>query len=242
METPSISIVIPTRNRARYLEVALASLTAQEFDAGYEVLVVDDGSTDDTAAVVERARHRYLGQSRAMGLNAARNAGVSASAAPVIAFLDDDVFAPAHWLRAVRDGAVNHPGFEAFGGPIRARFEGRSPSSCGRERPPITTLDLGLRDREADLVWGVVLARKQRLGFEFVEQVAERPDVPPQVGVDILAFLGEIEVGGDVVTAARQVGVGGEQVLQPLFLAHHALGILRIRPQIRVGSLLVNFG
>ena len=179
MDAPAVSIVIPTRNRARYLEVALASLAAQEFDAGYEVLVVDDGSTDDTAAVVERARHRYLGQSRAMGLNAARNAGVSASAAPVIAFLDDDVFAPAHWLRAVRDGAVNHPEFEAFGGPIRARFEGRSPSSCGRERPPITTLDLGPQDREADLVWGANMAIR-RTAFELVgpfdESIANHGD------------------------------------------------------------------
>jgi glycosyltransferase involved in cell wall biosynthesis len=167
MEPPTVSIVIPTRNRARYLEVALASLADQDFDAAYEVLVLDDGSIDDTAAVVERAGDRYIGQAHARGLNAARNAGVRASRAPVIAFLDDDVFAPRGWLRALRDGVARHPEFEAFGGPIRARFEGRAPSSCGREKPPITTLDLGPRDREADAVWGANMAVR-RAAFERV--------------------------------------------------------------------------
>ncbi len=179
MQSPAISIVIPTRNRARYLEVALASLAAQDFDGGYEVLVVDDGSTDDTAAVVERAGDRYVRQARALGLNAARNAGTGASAAPVIAFLDDDVFAPARWLRALHDGVISHPEFEAFGGPIRARFEGRSPSSCGREKPPITTLDLGPEDRAADLVWGANMAVR-RSAFErigpFDESIANHGD------------------------------------------------------------------
>ena len=179
MQAPAVSIVIPTRNRARYLAVALASLADQDFDAGYEVLVVDDGSTDDTAAVVERAGDRYLGQPQARGLNAARNAGVGASVGAVIAFLDDDVFAPARWLRAVRDGVASHPEFEAFGGPIRARFEGRAPSSCGRERPPITTLDLGWHDREADVVWGANMAIR-RTAFErvgpFDESIANHGD------------------------------------------------------------------
>jgi GT2 family glycosyltransferase len=45
-----------------------------------------------------------------------------------------------------------------FGGPIRARFEGRAPRGCGREQPPITTLDLGERDHEVDFVWGANFA------------------------------------------------------------------------------------
>jgi glycosyltransferase involved in cell wall biosynthesis len=179
MDAPAISLVIPTRNRARYLEVALASLADQDFDAGYEVLVVDDGSIDDTAAVVERAGDRYIGQPRARGLNAARNAGARATAAPVIAFLDDDVFAPPEWLRALRDGVDRHPDAEAFGGPIRARFEGRAPSSCGREKPPITTLDLGPDDRETDSVWGANMAVRraafERVGW-FDEAIANHGD------------------------------------------------------------------
>ena len=93
-----------------------------------------------------------------------------------------------------------------------------------------------------DGVARVVLAGEQRLGFELVEQLAQRADFALQVRVDILAFFGEVEVGGDVVAAARQVGVGREHMLQPLLLAHDLLGSLRIRPQIRVGGLLFNFG
>ena len=60
-------------------------------------------------------------------------------------FVDDDVLAPPGWLEALARGAERHPEAEAFGGPIRARFEGGGPRSCGREDPPITTLDLGPR-------------------------------------------------------------------------------------------------
>jgi GT2 family glycosyltransferase len=97
----------------------------------------------------------------------------------LIAFIDDDVYAPPGWLRAVVDGANSHPRSEAFGGPIRARLEGRTPSSCGREKPPITTLDLGAHDTEAGMVWGANFAVR-RSAFErigpFDETVAGHGD------------------------------------------------------------------
>jgi len=52
----------------------------------------------------------------------------------------------------------------------------------------------------------------------------------------------QIEISFDVVAPAGQVSVGGEHMLQTLFLAHDLLGSLGIRPQIRVGSLLLNLG
>ena len=93
-----------------------------------------------------------------------------------------------------------------------------------------------------DGVAGVVLAREQRFGFQPVEQLAQRRDFALQIGVDALAFFRQIEVGRNVVAAAGQVGVGCKHVLQPLLFAHHLLGSLRIRPQVRVGGLLFNFG
>jgi GT2 family glycosyltransferase len=127
---------------------------AQDADTPYDVLVVDNGSSDDTGAVAQRWQARYVRHDRSIGVNGARNAGIRATTAPLVAFLDDDVYAPPGWLAALLAGAERHDEVDAFGGPIQAVFEGRPPGSCGREAPPITTLDLGPVDTETDMVWG----------------------------------------------------------------------------------------
>jgi glycosyltransferase involved in cell wall biosynthesis len=160
-----VSVVVPTHNRADYLAVTLDSLNAQEVEEPYEVIVVDDGSSDATTGVARRAGAMYIRHDRPRGPNTARNEGARAASAPLIALVDDDVYAPPGWLQALLDGAAAHPDAEAFGGPIRARFDGPAPRSCGREAPPITTLDLGPTDREAELVWSAnMLVRRSALG------------------------------------------------------------------------------
>ena len=158
MEPPAVTVVVPTRGRAAYLEVTLESLRGQRTDTTHELLVVDDGATDATRVVAERLGVRCVSHGERRSLNAARNTGVRETSADLIAFVDDDVLAPPGWLDALWRGAERHGDAEAFGGPIRARFEGRAPRGCGREDPPITTLDLGPEDREAEMVWGSNLA------------------------------------------------------------------------------------
>jgi glycosyltransferase involved in cell wall biosynthesis len=153
MDPPVVSVVVPTRGRAAYLEVTLDSLLAQRAGIEYEIVVVDDGG-----GVPQRHGVSYVAHPQRRGLNAARNAGIRACGAALIAFVDDDVLVPPDWLAALVEGAARHPDAEAFGGPIRARFEGRAPRGCGREDPPITTLDLGRADREAEFVWGANFA------------------------------------------------------------------------------------
>lgn len=156
-----MSVVVPTHNRSDYLEVTLRSLALQDLDEPHETIVVDDGSRDRTPEVARAHGARYLRHDPPRGANAARNAGIAAAGAELVALVDDDVEAPPGWLRALVEGARRHPDAEAVGGPIRARFDGPSPRGCGRERPPITTLDLGPSDREADLVWSAnMLVRK----------------------------------------------------------------------------------
>lgn len=159
--TPAVSVVVPTRDRAHYLEVSLASLMRQSFDQPYEVIVVDDASSDATECVASGGGAQVVRLPEPSGPNAARNAGIRAASAELIALVDDDVDAPAGWLAAVVEGARRHPDAEAFGGPIRARFEGPTPRSCGREEPPITTLDLGAEDREVEFVWGANMALRR---------------------------------------------------------------------------------
>lgn len=84
------SVVIPTYNRAKMLAQALESVLSQSY-APLEILVVDDGSTDDTSDVAERfGKHvRYIRQDNA-GVSVARNRGIKESRGDIIAFLDSD--------------------------------------------------------------------------------------------------------------------------------------------------------
>lgn len=173
MTEPEITVVVPTRDRPGYLEVTLASLARQETRTPHEVLVVDDGAGDAAAAIAGRHGVRYTRHGIPRSLNAARNTGVREARAPLIAFVDDDVLVPGHWLSALAAGVRDHPEAEAFGGPIHARFEGGAPRSCGREDPPITVLDLGAADRETDTVWGANFAVR-RSAIERVGPFDER--------------------------------------------------------------------
>jgi glycosyltransferase involved in cell wall biosynthesis len=95
--TARISVVLPVHNRADILKRAIQSILDQTLK-DFELIVVDDGSTDDSAAVAksfgdERIKAIELDENR--GGNAARNAGVRAAQAPLIAFLDsDDTYLP----------------------------------------------------------------------------------------------------------------------------------------------------
>jgi len=88
LNTP-ISVIIPTHNRAHLLPRAIKSVLGQLQEAD-EILVIDDGSTDDTAAVINRFHHvRFLKKARG-GAGSARNLGIAESRNPLVAFLDSD--------------------------------------------------------------------------------------------------------------------------------------------------------
>jgi GT2 family glycosyltransferase len=156
--TPA-SIVIPTRERLSYLEVALSSIAPAAAAAGADVLVIDDAGPSVAArALVERFGARYEPHPAPLGLNVARNTGVERSRGELVVFVDDDVRARTGWLDALLDAAAAHPDVDVFTGPITARMEGPTPRSCGRERAPITSLDLGERDADAAFAWGANMA------------------------------------------------------------------------------------
>jgi glycosyltransferase involved in cell wall biosynthesis len=103
---PKISVVLPVHNRADVLARAIQSVLDQQL-RDFELIVVDDGSTDESAKVAksfgdERIRILELGRNR--GGNAARNAGVRVAEAPLIAFLDsDDIYLPDKLERVVAE-------------------------------------------------------------------------------------------------------------------------------------------
>ncbi len=224
MATPAVSVIVPTVGRAGYLETTLASVTAQELDRSFEVLVVDDASTDATSEVCERFGVRCLRQPRRSGPNAGRNAGIAASTGELLVFIDDDIEAPDRWLQALVDGAGRHPGAEAFGGPIRARLEGPTPQGCGREDPPITTLDLGPDDRECEAVWSANMMVR-RGAFERVGTFEE--GLGP--GGDEHEWLVRLRSAGGTVIYVADAGLdhrraGDDARLRPLIRAAYARG------------------
>jgi glycosyltransferase involved in cell wall biosynthesis len=163
------SVIVPTRDRPAYLRTTLESLARQNIGrSSYEIIVVDDGpsrSTRDVAENVARitgARIGYVERGGVPGLNSARNTGVAAAESSFVVFVDDDIEAPRGWLWELVEGRNRHQDSLVFGGPIQVRLEGSRLPMCGREAPPITTLDHGERDREIELVWGANMAVDRR--------------------------------------------------------------------------------
>jgi hypothetical protein len=160
---PSASIVVPTRMRPHYLQVALASIAPQAADAGAELIVVDDaGPSASTRELAERFGGRYEPHPRPLGLNVARNTGVERSTGEIVVFVDDDVEVSDGWLTTLLAAADEYPEVEVFTGPVVPRLEGSPPRSCGREGPPITTLELGTEDTSARYAWGANMAIRRR--------------------------------------------------------------------------------
>ncbi|HXW33927.1 MAG TPA: glycosyltransferase [Acidimicrobiales bacterium] len=101
---PLISVIMASRNRSALLRRAVESVEAQVYD-NWELVVVDDGSTDETAALLADLSSRderinVISQS-ALGVSAARNAGLSAAHGEYVAYLDDDNLMQPLWLKAV---------------------------------------------------------------------------------------------------------------------------------------------
>jgi len=149
------SIIVPTRRRAGYLDVALASIVMQASAAGAELLVVDDGPDELTRATAQRHGARYVAHDVSRGLNAARNTGIDAARGELLVFVDDDVDVRPGWLDALlaADRAAE-PDVGVLTGPIHARFEDHAFRGCGREGPPITAQDHGAQDRDVVHAWG----------------------------------------------------------------------------------------
>jgi len=109
MDPPAVTVVVPTRGRAAYLEVTLESLRRQRTETPHELLVVDDGATDATPELAERFEARLIRHGERRSLNAARNSGLREAGAPLVAFVDDDVLVPRGWLDSLVEGAERHP-------------------------------------------------------------------------------------------------------------------------------------
>jgi glycosyltransferase involved in cell wall biosynthesis len=138
----SISVIIPTRNRARFLEAALRSISSQTLAASeFEVIVVDNGSTDATRLIVDQAA-KSLGNLRYVyapepGLHVGRHVGMHLASHSNLTFADDDIEAYPTWLETI-GGVFQDDSVAMVGGNNLPRFERQPPDwFMDLWRPPV---------------------------------------------------------------------------------------------------------
>lgn len=133
-----IAVVIPSHNGASTIADALIGLQQQSLCAAeFEVVVVDDGSNDETELLVSsliptlELNAKIISQAQG-GVNAARNAGIQATTAPVIAFIDDDEVPPPSHLTRILALLDQYPEASGAGGPYRQLGDapGRTCNAC----------------------------------------------------------------------------------------------------------------
>ena len=119
-----VSIIIPTYNYGNYISVAIDSLLSQTY-TNYEVMVIDDGSTDDTVNIVKSYNDNrivYIYQQN-QGANTARNRGLEESQGDYLIFLDaDDLLDPRH-IEAYLNTAISYPGANIYGPWVKGWFK-----------------------------------------------------------------------------------------------------------------------
>jgi len=173
---PDISVVIGTYNRCDLLSSTIQGVLTQEaYPVNYEIIVVDNNSTDATKQVVElyastsAVKIRYLFERR-QGIAHAKNAGAAIARAPIVAFLDDDLSVERTWLATIKRTFDEHPEVSHVGGKILPRFTHKPPSWLTPEHwAPLAVANYGDKpfhvndQRPVCLMGGNIACRREAL-------------------------------------------------------------------------------
>jgi succinoglycan biosynthesis protein ExoM len=228
MAVPRVTVVLPTRNRAVLLEGALDGLARQRTDGSfsYHVIVVDNGSTDTTPAVIAAARAQFpvpltcLHEPR-VGAAEARNAAISPATGEWLAFIDDDELADPGWLGELLRAAAGSPS-RVVGGAVHAHLPDGVADTVSR-----VCRESVLRERTAGSYGG----RTRRMcGHELPgcdNLLVARTLVRRLGGFDV-----SLRYGHDHDFAWRARRAGAELWFAPDALVHHRL----MPDRLRVGS------
>ena len=157
MNEPEVSVVIGTYNRCDVLRGALESLMTQDSGGvNYEVIVVDNNSTDDTRNMVESLSNKLQAKNliycfeRTQGVSHARNRGITAARGRLIAFTDDDIRPAPNWIASVRAGFEKFPNADCIGGRVLPQPKTEFPGwLTSKHWTPLALLDMG--DKPVDL-------------------------------------------------------------------------------------------
>jgi glycosyltransferase involved in cell wall biosynthesis len=223
----AFSVVICTRNRAALLDKAIASLRRQTLGLPFEVVVVDNDSSDRTPALVRQAMPhlpllRYVHEPT-LGLSHARNRGWREARGQWIAFLDDDAVADVNWLASLHAtiGRLREP-CGGIGGRVLLDWEAPRPAWF----PDNLLVYLGHLDRGGEARWcdpGQTLLESN---------LAIRRDVLEQVGgFDVrLGVCGSKLAGNDGAELQHRIAARGLRLYyEPAAVVHHFVGRYRLK-------------
>jgi glycosyltransferase involved in cell wall biosynthesis len=222
MTKPKLSVLIDTYNHERYIEQAVVSVIEQDFPpSDYEIVVVDDGSTDRTAEIVRKFAPRVRLISKQNGGQAtAFNAGVRELRGEIVSFLDgDDWFAPGKLVR-VMEALESNPHATAVGhGYYEFNEEGGGQTSVRLPKnTKLLNLDTPEAARDAYLAWAFLLMGALTVRKKVLDQSVPVPEA--------LKFCADVPI----VTAALAGGVS--LIAEPLFYyRHHSDNLFVVREE-----------
>jgi cellulose synthase/poly-beta-1,6-N-acetylglucosamine synthase-like glycosyltransferase len=151
---PRISVIVCTHNGSQTIRDCLGGLQKLDYPSA-EVIVVDDGSTDDTAAIARQFHFRLVTTAHG-GLAAARNTGLEAATSEIVAYIDDDAWPDPHWLKYLAL-TFNYESCAGAGGP-NIRPPPDNAMAAGVANSPGGPIHVMLTDTEAEHVPGCNMA------------------------------------------------------------------------------------
>lgn len=222
-----LSVIIPTRNRAILLERALKSLLTQTLShEHFEVIVVDNGSTDNTSDVVNSFKPRLMNiryfLERQPGLHAGRHKGLIEAVSNILVYADDDIEAFPTWLQAIQDSFEDEE-VVVVGGKCMPKFEAEPPdwlkemwlTNAAGERVLGYLSLIGLGDYSKlvnpDQIFGCNFAVRRSV---LLEAGGFHPDSMPQ---DLIRFRGD----GETCVSKYIQNKGYKALYNPLASIYH---------------------
>lgn len=224
---PFITVVLCTHNRERYLAQAIDSVLAQDAEGvPYELLVVDNRSTDGTSSLCQRysrrMEFRYIYESQ-LGLCYARNTGWRNARGVIVAYFDDDAIADPGWLKAIAEAFRQYPNAGVAGGQVRPIWEGaRPPWLSDGIAYSLTIVDWSsqpklIPDPRVEWLVGANMAIPARI----LEEVGGFEPRLDRIGTSMLS-------GGDVFLQHRIVDLGYQCVYFPQMAIRHLVTVNRL--------------
>lgn len=231
---PFVTVVIPTRNRVKLLDSALNSILNQTLCSDlFEIIVVDNGSTDKTKEAVNGYVNSYSNVyyyfEKEPGLHVGRHVGAQKANGEVLVFCDDDIIATPCWLESIHD-AFKDSTVALVGGKVLPEWEGAPPRWIEQFKKPygnngwslghLSLVDFGDQEMDFDpcYVYGCNYAIRKDILYQCG---GFRPDAMPQ---ELIRYRGDGETGLSMQIAKK----GLRSVYVPTAMVYHRVPLERL--------------